>query len=91
MPPPMSRASVVTFKLPQGTKPADLPKTLEIKGPNLALKVAAEYSADDGTLKVTRSYGLLGGVVAPEDYIAFRQKLTEFDSAEARTIRLVRQ
>jgi hypothetical protein len=91
MPPPMSRASVVTFKLPQGMKPADLPKALDFNGPNLALKVAAEYSADDGTLKVTRSYGLLGGVVAPEDYIAFRQKLTEFDSAEARTIRLVRQ
>ncbi len=91
MPPPMSRVSVVKFNLPQGTKPADLPKAMEHKGANLALNVAAAYSADDGTLTVTRSYGLLGGVVAPEDYVAFRQKLIEFDSAEARTIRLVRE
>src|SRR5690606_26773894 len=89
LPPPMSRVTTVRVKLPAGTKPVTM-QGMSARLPNLQAGVEFEMSEDETTLTITRSYALLGGVIAPEDYPRFRAALIEFDGAEARTLRLTR-
>ncbi len=88
LPPPFSKEVTITFKLPPGLKATNLPRALDLKHPSLRLQVSTE--AGNGTLTIKRSYAMLGGVVKPDAYADFRAKLVEFDSTEARTIRLAR-
>lgn len=90
LPTPFSRVTTVTYKLPEGLKPETM-EGLKIEQGNATLSVSFELSEDERTLTVTRSYEFHGGIISPEDYPKFREALTRFDNAEARTIRLTRE
>lgn len=86
--PPYNQEVTIRYTLPEGMKPANLPKAHETDHPHARLYAGAEVK--DGKLVVRHVYSNKGGVVAIADYPAFRGKLIEFDNAEAATIRLTR-
>ncbi|WP_242395544.1 DUF3857 domain-containing protein [Anaeromyxobacter oryzisoli] len=73
--------------LPPGWRVAELPEPTQVSGALGSLALA--YRLDGGAIVAEGQVTLAGGLVAPADYPAFRELLSQMDRALSRRVRIV--